>query len=368
MKLCIYGGHYGSEGKGAAAEFWIQMLRGGGSKIAAFGENSPNSGHTCSRGKTKNIPASSFFADVVVLGPDSVIDYNVLCQDLRAVQEVNPTVEVYIHEHAAWMTDEQKAEENGMWGNASPVHSLKDRIGSTQSGSGKARHDKYLNRDIRHVCGYAPWAKLLTAAGVRLCNRQQFLHLVHYMLSSYDWVFECSQGALLDCNWGIYPYVTSRTTLPQAAIERNGLGSFDWRYVGVYRTFPIRTGGNSGPTGGDETSFDQIGVDNEIATVTKRIRRVFEFSPDDFKLSLQLTRPKVVMFTHLDYLIANGDIPDADFDPREFVWWLVSHGVELKDVLEVEQLFVSCQAGQFVLVPNLQGHMLSAAAREESGV
>jgi hypothetical protein len=41
----------------------------------------------------------------------------------------------------------------------------------------------------------------------------------------------------------------------------------------VFRTRPIRVAGNSGPLHG-ETSWDKIGIEPEITTVTKRQRRV----------------------------------------------------------------------------------------------
>lgn len=354
IKLCVYGGHYGSEGKGAAAEFHIRRMRAMDMKVAAFGENSPNSGHTCSAGKTKNIPASSFFADVVVLGPDAVIDIKVLAEDVAAVRAFNPTVEFYCHEHAAFMAPDDKSSETDA--------GLISRIGSTGSGSGKARTDKYFRRHDNCVIIYNSYVRSLLGLGVRIVNRSQFVHLVDKLLSKHAWVFECSQGALLDTNWGTYPFVTSRTTLPQAAIERNGLGGYPWQYAGVYRTYPIRTGGNSGPTGGAETTFAAIGVEQEIATVTKRIRRVFEFSAEDFALSLFLTRPNMVMFTHGDYLMSAGKL-DASMEftrmVTEFYFWLIDEGVET-DSLRNRGLYVSFAAGSFHDVGDT--HLLAEAA------
>lgn len=338
MKICVYGGHYGSEGKGAAAEFFIAEMRLAGNKIAAFGENSPNSGHTCSLGKTKNIPASAFFADVVVLGPDTVIDLATLTEDLAAVRAVNPKVEVYLHEHAAWMGSADKQ--------AEAESCLVESIGSTGSGSGSARAVKYFSRSPRSVCSHNQHSRSLLALGVRLVNRSQWVHLVHEMLANHDWIFECSQGVLLDTNHGIYPFVTSRSTLPRVAIERNGLGGFPWVYAGVFRTFPIRTGGNSGPTGGKETSFVDIGVEMEIATVTKRVRRVFEFNHADFKLSLRLARPDIIMFTHCDYLVATGQLPVMP-GPSEVLWWLLDQSCE-PGGFNGPSFYASFEAGKFL--------------------
>lgn len=320
MKICVYGGQFGSEGKGSIAEAVLKRRHKElfGSipadssftppKLIVFGENSPNSGHTNSVGKTRNLPVSSFFADAVVMGPDSVIRVDTLIEDLNAIQAYRMAhdrtgpFQVYIHENAAYSTADDCVMEQ----------SVVNNISSTGSGSGWARFAKCFYRDgSATVGGTTALTDALAKAGiscVAVMNNSQYLAFID-SIQHHDWLFECSQGALLDVNFGYFPFVTSRSTLPRVAIERNGLGGPDWHYVGVYRTFPIRTGGPSGPTGGAEMSFETIGVPDEIATVTKRTRRIFAFSMDDFVRSVTLTRPDSIAFTHLDYLrLEAGDI------------------------------------------------------------
>ena len=318
MKICVYGGQFGSEGKGSVAEILIKgPTRSAGKKLAVFGENSPNSGHTNSVGKTRNVPVSAFFADAVIMGPDSVISPECLVADLqailayRAANDLTNVFQVYIHENAALCNPSDSQMETGMV----------ERVSSTGSGSGWARTSKFFYRDgVATIGGSDTLRDAVVKAGisvVSIVNTNQYLSLVDGIFSeNHDCVFECSQGALLDPNFGYFPYVTTRTTLARVAIERNGLGGAVWDYVGVYRTYPIRTGGPSGPTGGQETTFEKIGVPSEQATVTKRIRRVFEFSKSDFLKSLMLNRPDVVAFTHLDYL----GIDPGDFNA--FFGWL----------------------------------------------
>lgn len=321
MNLVIYGGQYGSEGKASACEYWIKRLKSQGRKIAVVGENSPNSGHTCSLGSTKNIPASSFFADLVLLGADSVIDREVLASDL----EKTKYPKVYIHEHAAVLNPSSKNDEAD----------LVKRISSTGSGSGMARKAKFIDR----VAGSVIKGQKIN--GVNILDFQQWDNLLKWLRGNdYSIIFECSQGTLLDTNFGIFPYCTSRSTLPRVAIERNGLGWLDWTYAGVYRTYPIRTGGPSGPTGGDELSWQSLGVKPEIATVTKRVRRVFEFSEKDFCKSLSLNRPDYLMFTFLDYI----GVDDLKKDQRVFQEWL-----EFYNISEVRRLpvLISNKTGVF---------------------
>lgn len=280
---CVYGGQYGSEGKASAAEYWAKRMKARGHALLVFGENSPNSGHTSSKGATKNLPASSFWADWIALGPDAVIDAAALAKDWETVGR-KP---LFIHEHAALMDPEAKEREKD----------LVVRISSTGSGSGAARADKFIERKAGAVLKAHPGL----LPGVQVLDSIQWDALVKFGYQ-HAMIVELSQGALLDTNFGIYPFCTSRSTLPRVAVERNGLGWIPWTFCGVYRTFPIRTGGPSGPTNGPELQWEQIGLPPEIATVTKRRRRVFAFSDFDFRKSISLTRPDVVMFTFLDYI------------------------------------------------------------------
>lgn len=300
MKYVVYGGQFGSEGKGSCAE-WLLKNRRDAEHLTVFGENSPNSGHTCSLGKTRNLPAASFFADDVILGPDSAIDLSVLAHDLQTIKSARggSVPNVYIHCNAALLPLTASAHEI--------EDGLVNRVASTSSGSGFARAycKQYLREELA-VVGCA--RKQVAALGypVHILDHNQYCGAVCAAGSvvDNDCLFECSQGVLLDNSWGYYPYVTSRCTLPRVAVERNGLGDIDWQYVGVHRCHPIRTGGNSGPTGGDEIRFEHFGVKPEIATVTGRTRRLFAFSQRDFQLSVRLARPDIIAFTHLDYVEA----------------------------------------------------------------
>lgn len=102
--IVVYGGQYGSEGKASAAEYWAKKFKKSKKKLFILGENSPNSGHTSSKGSTRNIPASSFWADVVIMGPDSVIDREALLRDMELVEKIP----IYIHENAALLDPELK--------------------------------------------------------------------------------------------------------------------------------------------------------------------------------------------------------------------------------------------------------------------
>ena len=298
MRHVVYGGQFGSEGKGNVSEFLVKSFPGV-NKVIAIGENSPNSGHTCTRGKTRNIPAASYFASAAFLGPDSVIDIDVIKKDIEVVKFFNPEFRVYVHEHAAIVNPDAVEMEDNM--------SLKSRIGSTQTGSGYARHQKHMYRDVGCIVRglYNP-----EELPFKVLTREDWMKFVSEVNTSEDvlFIFECSQGIMLDVNLGYYPFVTSRSTIPQVALSRNGFDPMMWHYCGVYRTFPIRTGGNTGPTGAEELTWESLKLAAEIATVTGRTRRIFKWSQDDFEFSLQVCLPEFIFITHCDYIIEDTDL------------------------------------------------------------
>lgn len=309
-RICVFGGQFGSEGKGSFAEYVAKESRKFGRHLIVAGDNSPNSGHTNSVWKSRQIPSSSCYADAVILGPDSVIDQGALSNDMRNLATAcdklkRPIPPVYIHSHAAIIGS----------GDALCENDVVTSIGSTGTGTGQARKGKFIDRIPSRVIGDR---RLFGPAIV--VRRDQWAGFIEERVDA-DWVFECGQGVMLDTNLGYYPYCTSRSTLPRVAVERNGFGMIDWLYAGVYRTYPIRTGGNSGPTGARETFFESIGQENEIATVTGRIRRIFEFSTKDFLYSTYMSRPDMLVFTHLDYVGIKS--PDS----RLVEEWMANEGI-----------------------------------------
>lgn len=298
MRHVVYGGQFGSEGKGNVSEFLVKSYPSA-KKVIVIGENSPNSGHTCTRGKTRNIPAASFFASAAFLGPDSVIDIDVIKKDVMAVKAFNPDFVVYVHEHAAIISPDAAEMEDNM--------TLKDRIGSTQTGSGYARHQKMVYRDAGTIVRGRTDKNDLP---FMILSRNEWMAFVSEVNTTEDvlFIFECSQGMMLDVNLGYYPFVTSRTTVPQAVLSRNGFDPMMFTYCGVYRTFPIRTGGNTGPTGSEEITWESLKLAPEIATVTGRVRRIFKWSQFDFETSLQLCIPEFIFITHCDYILDENEL------------------------------------------------------------
>lgn len=309
---CIYGGQWGSEGKGSFVE---HLVNTGCRIVTAIGEGSPNSGHTCSKGSLRQLPTASWWAEQVFIGPDACIDIAVLADDIGKIVMCNPDVKIFIHAHAGYLDQYHvEMEQNS---------SLKERIGSTVTGSGACRYSKQSVRDDTAIVGHPDKAKKVLSIyrNLRILTPVEWFNALnermsliedrrHYVTNADATILEVNQGTMLDNSWGNYPYVTSRSTLPDVAIARNGLSVMSFYKVMVCRTYPIRTGGNSGPAGDHELSWEQIGVKPEISTVTKRVRRVFQLDPEIMHYAIHLTRPRLIAWTHLDYLMPHGSLQD----------------------------------------------------------
>lgn len=136
----VVGGQFGSEGKGKVAH-WIAREQGA---IAAVRVGGSNSGHTVvdDQGKTfklRHLPTAAILPDVrCVLGPGSYVDVDVL---LKEIDEVGIADErIIVDPNAVIVTELHKHSER----------ELKERIGSTGSGTGAAVADRVMRRsDLR---------------------------------------------------------------------------------------------------------------------------------------------------------------------------------------------------------------------------
>ncbi len=88
-------------------------------------------------------------------------------------------------------------------------------------------------------------------------------------------LFEGAQGALLDIDFGTYPFVTSSNTMSGAAATGTGLGpnAIDFT-LGIVKAYTTRVGEGPFPTELDDTNGQRLGErGREFGTVTGRQRR-----------------------------------------------------------------------------------------------
>ncbi|MGQ9545781.1 MAG: adenylosuccinate synthase [Dehalococcoidia bacterium] len=115
-------------------------------------------------------------------------------------------------------------------------------------------------------------------------------------------LLEGAQGALLDPDFGTYPYVTSSSPLAGASCTGTGLGprQID-RVVGVFKAYNTRVGAGPMPTELKDEIGDLIREKaGEYGTTTGRPRRCGWFDAVAARFSAQINGLTDIALTHLD--------------------------------------------------------------------
>lgn len=287
----VVGGQYGSEGKGVIAHHLARKIDFG----AHVRVGGPNAGHTIHTrwGKfaMQSIPvgwADQHHNSMLVLGRGAIISRHVLnreIDDVLARTGEDLRHRLVIDKHANILDEEHHWQEGGTSGE------LHYRIGSTGEGVGACRA-ALLARDpagLRKAGDVLPWAQTDTVWMLDMMRAKG----THIML-------EGTQGTGLSLVHGPWPFVTTCDPTVSGLSADSGVPMPEERIV-VFRTFPIRVWGNSGPLK-DEMSWGELGVPEERTTVTKKVRRVGRWDWDLFNRAIWLNRPTAIALTFGDYL------------------------------------------------------------------
>lgn len=309
----ILGGQFGSEGKGLVAGHL-----GRSEYDTIISVNSAQAGHTVYRAGvkivTRHIPSAAVFNfdAMIYLAPGAVINPDVLREEIIMLQANGIPIEkrLAISESATIITPEciHEEEEEKKW----------EAIGSTCEGVGAA-----LARRVRRK-GAVTAKDYYSAPGRQVdfavVDRAWHFGLVDGICKDAvgDVLLEGSQGWGLSVYGLYFPFCTSRDTSLAGIMSAAQLPIQYVRDVyGVYRTYPIRVAGNSGPLR-DELTWERVAELSgytslrEITTVTKRVRRVGAF---DYKfyvesvLSNGVTRPVITFMNYLDHRIEDASLP-----------------------------------------------------------
>jgi adenylosuccinate synthase len=287
----LYGGQYGSEGKGLLAAY-----EGSRRKYDTITTNcGPNSGHTAylngNKIVTYHLPISAL-TDVnrsaaIYLNGGSIIDPAKLMkeiQDNEKLAGVNIFDRLMIHPHAAVITKEDKDTE------ATPGTGTA-KIASTAKGVGRAMARKVLREGK-------------TAKDDEFLNKYVSLHKWH---KDNNVLIEVAQGYSLGINAGFWPFSTSRNCTPAQGLADAGLPPMFCTSSMVIRTYPIRVGntniGHSGECYPDqrETTWAEIGQEPEYTTVTGRMRRVFTWSDQQVREAISAGIPYEILINFAQY-------------------------------------------------------------------
>lgn len=137
-------------------------------------------------------------------------------------------------------------------------------------------------------------------------------------------LFEGAQGALLDINFGTYPYVTSSHTITGGIfVGVGGLPFNEMNVIGVSKAYTTRVGLGPFPTE-DKNDYGKNlrKYGNEYGATTGRPRRCGPFDAMVVKYAAKLTNASQLFLTKLDVLshfdtlkIAVGYSNSKEFDP-----------------------------------------------------
>lgn len=272
----VVGAQYGSEGKGhVAARLVSNELAITGTEVINIRVAGPNAGHTVcdSQGQRfglRSVPVGAVVSDDVVcyIAPGSEVDIDVLLAEVNDLRQRGHAVDrLAVSGEATLITSEHRDRER--------EEGLTSRIGSTGVGVGAARADRIMRTAMR-VIDSPDVVKRLTDAGISIADPQSVYGFDDLSVDK-AFIVEGTQGYGLGTHAGFYPMSTSSNAraidfLSMADISpwRHGMSVKVWL---VARVNPIRVAGNSGWIK-DETSWDEIGLEPELTTVTKRVRRV----------------------------------------------------------------------------------------------
>lgn len=314
----IYGGQWGSEGKGQIAahiavvdaESYILSVRVGG----------PNAGHTITDAagivrKVQQIPVSAFVRQdsIAYIGAAGFILLDVLERELGWLTETwktkNLRVPTLVVDPQAIVIERRHMDVEA---------GLVKNISSTGEGVGAAQAEKVMRVQgitvQEHYDMNAALFDLFEQYGVVIGNVQEELHCqLRGLVQRRHLIVEGTQGYNLSLNAsGGYPFVTSRDCGPEAIMGQIGISFREFHpdnidVVCCMRTFPIRVGGPSGPLPG-EITWDELKqatggyvTTPETTTVTGKQRRIGRLSwPVTYKM-LKDTQPTSIALTFLDY-------------------------------------------------------------------
>jgi adenylosuccinate synthase len=269
----VVGAQYGSEAKGHVTAQIIKKHSVVGGAVANVRVAGPNAGHSVvdessRKWALRQVPVGAVFTRVpCVIAAGSEIDPSVLLNEIDSLRAVGHLSQgLYVDEEATVLEPHHIQRETGMH----------ERMGSTGKGIGAARADRIM-RQAKRVKDHTGLQASLGERGVRIVNTAAILTGQRHLS---DIVIEGTQGYGLGLHAGHYPQCTSSDCRAIDFLSMVGLSPWGAPFHqdnldiwAVARVYPIRVAGNSGPLK-NETTWEELGLPEELTTVTQKVRRV----------------------------------------------------------------------------------------------
>ena len=277
----VVGGFFGDEGKGKIISY---LSKKDNPSIVVRGGAGPNAGHTIKDDnityKVRMLPSGFLNKNArVMIGPGVVVDPQVF---LKEIQEFGVSGRAFMDNHCGII--EQNHIDQDSKGR------LKDKIGSTGSGTGPANAERAMRtlkmaKDIESLSSYIK--DVPDEINSALKNKEEVL-------------VEGTQGTHLSLWHGTYPFVTSKDVTAAGICADVGLGPKNVNEVlVVFKAYLTRvgTGPMPGELGAEETEKKGWA---EFGTVTGRPRRAAEFDFNLARRAVMLNSATQIAITKLD--------------------------------------------------------------------
>lgn len=293
----VVGGQFGSEGKGAFTKHLTEALTYANRDMPpmAVRTGGPNAGHTVwfkgEELKLRHIPASAVIEEDIPLciAAGAEIDLGVLEFEIEVLEKMGLPIQkrLFVDRSATLIGGTDKINE----------HALIGRIGSTGKGVGAAR-----SRRI--------WREAdLYGGDVDVADRMRL-----WQREGGDIIIEGTQGYGLGLHTKYYPKCTSRDCTAIDFLAECGHYPLDTVVWVICRPHVIRVAGDSGPLL-DETTWADLGLEEEYTTVTQKVRRVGGWDAALVRDALVANGPTAIpVLMQFDYVapeIKNYVEPDA---------------------------------------------------------
>jgi adenylosuccinate synthase len=298
----LFGGQYGSEGKGVIAAYlssdYDVHVRVG----------APNAGHSfigpdrCIW-KMQTVPCGWINPQaLLVIGRGGLIDPELLRREVEAIADLDSTIysRLMIDAKCGVLDKCFHEQEGGIHGE------MHKRIGSTGEGVGPAREAR-ISRDPERFRLYQDLADDDDPWFAQFEVRDTPSLIARMRKAGNRVLLEGAQGQGLSLIHGPWPYCTSTDPGPAQFAADVGIPPREiGRIIACFRTFPIRVAGNSGPLPGETTweiMSERLGrPTSEQTTITKKTRRIAFWDDDIAEQCRTLHGPTDIALTFVDYL------------------------------------------------------------------
>jgi adenylosuccinate synthase len=416
----ILGMQWGDEGKGKIVDY----LADGYDAIARF-QGGPNAGHTLVINGKKHvlhtIPSGIFRDNCInIIGNGVVIDPITLLKEINTLKAEGIPVEqrLVIAKRANLILPTHKILDA-----ASEAHKGKSKIGSTLKGIGPTYMDKTGRNGLRAgdilEQNFMDKYELLKNKHLSLMQQYQydfdledaeeewfhaidFLRTLHMeecsyyinnlMASGKKILAEGAQGAMLDIDFGTYPFVTSSNTISAAVCTGLGVApSKVGDVIGITKAYCTRVGSGPFPTElADEKGERLRQIGGEFGATTGRPRRCGWIDLPALQYTCMLSGVTKIVMTKTDILQDMGEVQACTSyrydgkDTRElpfdlttkeiqpvyqaFTPWTSTDGITdelqayidfIEDYLKVPIVWVSVGPGREQLIDRSSGPLLA---------